>query len=110
VTADDQVLMSLRTTAGVIRVERSSRRVTLHIPPSVVSHQHAPVALANGRILVFDNGNFRAGSHVSYSRVVEIDPATQALVWSYADPMIGSFYAPYIAVVECADWRSAMRR
>ena len=96
VTADNTVLMSLRTTSGVIGVERTSGRVTLHIPPAVLSHQHAPVALANGRILVFDNGNFRVGQHVIHSRVVEIDPATQEVVWSYADPMSSSFYTPYM--------------
>jgi Arylsulfotransferase (ASST) len=60
----------------------------------MVSQQHAPVALDNGRILVFDNGNFRAGQHVVRSRVVEIDPATQTVVWSYTDPMASSFYKP----------------
>jgi outer membrane protein assembly factor BamB len=96
VTTDDTVLMSLRVTAGLIGVVRDSGRVTLHIPPTVLSHQHAPVALANGHILVFDNGNFRAGQHVVHSRVVEIDPATQTVVWSYADPMASSFYTPYM--------------
>ena len=96
VMADGTVLMSLRVTSGVIGVDRASGRVTLHIPPGVLSHQHAPVPLANGRILVFDNGNFRAGQYVTHSRVVEIDPVTQQVVWSYTDPMASSFYTPYM--------------
>jgi len=45
VAGDGSVLMSLRTTSGIIGVDKASGAVTLHIPPSVVSHQHAPVPL-----------------------------------------------------------------
>ena len=93
---DGRVLMSLRTTAGIIAVDRASGEPTLHIPPSVVSHQHAPVELANGHVLAFDNGNFRSGSHVAFSRVVEVDPATNEVVWSYADPVVNSFYSAFM--------------
>lgn len=96
VRADGLVLMSLRTTSGVIGVDRASGDVKLHIPPSVVSHQHAPVALADGRILVFDNGNFRTGSHVAFSRVLEVDPVTHEVVWAYADEMVNSFYSAFM--------------
>jgi hypothetical protein len=96
VMADGTVLMSLRTTSGVIGVDRASGRVTLHIPPGVISHQHAPVPLANGNVLIFDNGNFRAGGHVAHSRVIEVDPRTMQIAWSYADPFISSFYTPYM--------------
>lgn len=96
VTAEGDVLMSLRVTSGVIRVDRASGQVVSHFGRDLVSHQHAPVALENGNVLVFDNGNFREGQHVAYSRVLEIDPQTQAIVWSYADPMVSAFYTPYM--------------
>ncbi|HEX8602085.1 MAG TPA: aryl-sulfate sulfotransferase [Pseudoduganella sp.] len=96
VTADGLVLMSLRTTSGIIGVAKDSGRVMLHIPPSVVSHQHAPVALENGNILAFDNGNFRSGQHVAFSRVLEIDPRTNAVVWSYQDELVNAFYTAYM--------------
>lgn len=96
VMADGTVLMSLRVTAGIIGVDRASGAVTLHIPPSVVSHQHAPVPLHNGHILTFDNGNFRSGSHVPFSRVLEIDPADHRVVWSYADEMVNSFFTAFM--------------
>ena len=42
--------------------------------------QHDPVILENGNILIFDNlGNF--GS----SRVLEVNPMTQEVVWKYGD-------------------------
>jgi outer membrane protein assembly factor BamB len=96
VMADGTVLMSLRTTAGIIGVDRASGAVVIHIPPSVVSHQHAPVPLANGHILAFDNGNFRAGAHIAFSRVVELDPATHDVVWSYQDENVTAFYTPFM--------------
>jgi hypothetical protein len=96
VTPDGLVIMSLRTTSGIIGVERESGRVRLHIPPELVSHQHAPVALENGNILAFDNGNFRAGGTVVFSRVVEIDPRTKAVVWSYQDQLANAFYTAYM--------------
>ena len=96
VRADGSVLMSLRTTSGIIAVDKASGAVKLHIPPSVVSHQHAPVALDNGHILAFDNGNFREGAHVAFSRVVEIDPAGHRVVWSYQDEMVNAFYTAFM--------------
>jgi hypothetical protein len=96
VTAQGLVLMSLRTTSGVIGVDKASGEVQLHIPPDVVSHQHAPVPLDNGHILVFDNGNFRAGAHVAYSRVLEIDPQDNRVVWQYADETANLFYSPFM--------------
>ena len=95
-TAEGLVLMSLRTTSGIIGVDKASGQVRLHIPPDVVSHQHAPVALANGNILAFDNGNFRRGAHVAFSRVVEIDPRTQRIVCQYADETVNLFYTPFM--------------
>ncbi|WP_070106193.1 aryl-sulfate sulfotransferase [Burkholderia plantarii] len=96
VNARGEVLMSLRTTSGIIAVDRQTGGVTMHIPPSLVSHQHAPVALANGNILTFDNGNFRTGAHVAFSRVLEIDPASGEVVWSYADDMVNMFYSAFM--------------
>ena len=96
VDARGEVLMSLRTTSGVIAVDRQTGGVTMHIPPSLVSHQHSPVALANGNILVFDNGNSRTGAHVAFSRVLEIDPASREVVWSYADDMVNMFYSAFM--------------
>jgi hypothetical protein len=67
-----------------------------HVGPEILSHQHAPVELANGNILVFDNGNFRAGVSTSYTRVVEINPTTKAIAWQYTDTPRQSFYCPFM--------------
>lgn len=95
-TADGTVLMSLRTTSGIIGVNRQTGVARTLIPPAQLSHQHAPVALENGNILVFDNGNFRLGKYVNFSRVLEIDPRTQKIAWEYTDPMPNAFYSAYM--------------
>jgi hypothetical protein len=43
--------------------------------------QHQPTALANGRLLLFDNGGARG-----YSQVLEVDPASGAVAWAWPDP------------------------
>ncbi|CAN5768403.1 aryl-sulfate sulfotransferase [soil metagenome] len=96
VDADGLVLMSLRTTSGIIGVSKATGNVELHIGTDVLSHQHAPVALPNGNIMAFDNGNFRRGAHVAYSRVVEVDPASKQVVWSYADEMVNAFFTAFM--------------
>ena len=90
------VLMSLRTTSGVIGVERSSGAVKFRIPYGTVTQQHSPVELANGNILIFDNGNLRPGISTTFSRVIEVNPATGAIEWSYADEMPAAFFSPYM--------------
>jgi hypothetical protein len=56
--------------------------------PGILERPHHPTVLNNGHILIFDNGRPQRG----YSRVVELDPVTKEIVWSYeADPR-ESFY------------------
>lgn len=51
---------------------------------------HMPRMLPTGNILVFDNGEGRG-----YSRIVEVDPAREKIVWEYeADPP-ASFFSPW---------------
>ena len=96
VTGNGLVLMSLRTTSGVIAVRRDTGAVVWHIGPEVVAQQHTPVETDDGKILVFDNGNLRTGSTSPFSRVIEVDPATNEVVWQYVDPMPPTFFSPYM--------------
>ena len=50
--------------------------------PGIIDGQHKPHMLANGNVLIFDNGTLRG-----YSRVIELDPITETIAWEYvADP------------------------
>lgn len=90
------VLMSLRTTSGLLAIDPGSGRPAWQFGPDVLSGQHTPEELDDGRILVFDNGNFRLGSSTPFSRVVELDPATMSVGWEYADPLRPAFFSPFM--------------
>lgn len=96
VTRDGLILMSLRTTSGVIAVDRASGRIVWHAGPDVVAQQHTPVEMDDGSILVFDNGNLRVGSSNPYSRAIQFDPKTMETTWDYTDPNAPSFFSPFM--------------
>ncbi len=54
----------------------------------VLQGPHEASLLANGNVLVFDNG-IRGRRH---SRIVEVDPATEEIVWSWSAPEPSDFY------------------
>jgi hypothetical protein len=56
--------------------------------PGELDRPHDPRLLANGNILIFDNGNRRG-----YSRVVEMDPGTGEIVWEYRGSPPESFFS-----------------
>jgi len=55
-----------------------------------VTGQHNPTWLPNGNILVFDNGR-------DASRVIEIDPKTSKIEWTYRGPVPHQFFAGHIS-------------
>ena len=52
--------------------------------------QHEPTALANGNLLLFDN---RGGGNAS--RILELDPSTLEIAWSYTGDPPESFFSTY---------------
>jgi Arylsulfotransferase (ASST) len=99
-TREGLVLMSLRVTSGVVAVDRKTGAVAWRIGPDVLAQQHTPIEMADGSILVFDNGNLRPGVTSPYSRAVQVDPKTQLVVWEYTDPMRPVFFSPYMGSAE----------
>jgi hypothetical protein len=65
-------------TIGVI--DRASGEIVWAWGPGVLDGQHSPVMMKNGNLLVFDNGTERG-----YSRVIELDPLKERIVWDYSD-------------------------
>lgn len=90
---DGNILFSPRSLSEVIKIEYPSGKVIGRYGRGEIYHQHDCRELANGNILIFDNGPHRPGYGAPYSRVVEIDPNTGKIVWEYkADPP-HSFYS-----------------
>lgn len=75
-------LISFRHGSMMFILDRETRAIVWKCIASDIEGgiegQHAPTLLANGRILLFDNGRYRGGS-----RVIEIDPVTLKIVWEY---------------------------
>ena len=60
--------------------------------------QHDPRPLPNGNLLVYDNGTQRRWmGMLPHSRVFEIDPRTDEIVWEYVDNPLFNFYSPQIS-------------
>ena len=75
------LLVSLRN-LNMIGIIDSDRRVVKWALVGMFGHQHDPDFMNNGHIMVFDNWGGR--SHKSVSRILEIDPVTQRVVWRYS--------------------------
>ncbi|HTF46736.1 MAG TPA: aryl-sulfate sulfotransferase [Pseudonocardia sp.] len=94
--ADGNVLASLRSVSSVVVIERSSGKVIWRLGPDVLAQQHCAHELADGRFLIFDNGVFRSGESVPYSRVIEVQPDTREITWSYRDSPPEAFFTPFM--------------
>jgi len=63
-----------------------------------LGHQNDVTVLENGNILVFDNGTHCSISFSQgYSRVLEINPNTNEMVWEYKDNPWMAFYSAYMS-------------
>jgi len=97
VTANGDLLVSYRSTSTVGIVDRATGSFSWKWGPGQISHQHQPTFLDNGRVLLFDNGSHRLAPSTNYSRLIEIDPETDEIMWEYrGDPPI-SFYSYQIS-------------
>jgi hypothetical protein len=91
-TPDGDWLLSFRLTSTIVVVDGSTGDVRWRWGADVFSHQHHATWLDNGHILVFDNGCHRR-DRPAFSQVVEIDPETREVVWSYTSEPILAFYS-----------------
>jgi hypothetical protein len=94
---DGNILLSFRNVSTLIMINRATGEVYWRLGAPSLSGQHAPHILANGHILVFDNGPHRLDESFPYSRVLEIDPATKSIVWKFQEPIPSNFFSPRIS-------------
>jgi hypothetical protein len=91
-TPDGDWLMSFRLTDTVAIVDPATGDFKWKWGPGVLSHQHHATWLENGHVLVFDNGCHRRRAP-SFSKVVEVDPDSNEITWSYQAETILAFYS-----------------
>ncbi|MFW6075603.1 MAG: aryl-sulfate sulfotransferase [Chloroflexota bacterium] len=95
--ADGNLLVSFRHPSMVTIIERRSGEVIWKFGAPPLAQQHAPVELENGNILIFDNGTHRLDHEIPHSRVIEVDPETKEIVWSYQERYVSDFFSPLIS-------------
>ena len=94
---DGDLVVGFRNISTVAIVDRDTGgiRWTLGSPP--LAQQHDPRPLPNGNLTIFDNGAHRADQPAPYSRVIEVEPRSGAIVWEYRDQSLFDFFSPYIS-------------
>ena len=81
------ILISLRTLDVIAIVDMETEEVCWALSGQWL-RQHEPMLLDNGNILLFDNLG-----HNGMSKVIEIDPFTQEIVWAYEGTAENGFYS-----------------
>lgn len=72
-------------TIGVI--DRQTAKVVWAWGPGELLGPHMPTMLPNGHLLVYDNGSNTSVRVRGHTRVIELDPISEKIVWQYkADP------------------------
>jgi hypothetical protein len=91
------ILASLRSVSAVIIIERSTGDIVWKLGSDVLAQQHNATELENGNILIFDNGAFRQGESITYSRAIEVDRVSKKIVWEYRDSsQMHNFFTPFM--------------
>ncbi|MGD8239589.1 MAG: aryl-sulfate sulfotransferase [Armatimonadota bacterium] len=86
------VLISHRTISTIAVIERETGEVVWAYGPGNIDFQHHANMIDTGHILVFDNG-----THRDYSRVIELNPVTEQIVWEFKDDPPQRMHAKYLS-------------
>jgi outer membrane protein assembly factor BamB len=95
--SDGDLLVSFRNISTIIRIRRQTGEIVWKLGAPPLAGQHAPTPLANGNILIFDNGPHRLDHTFPFSRVIEVNPATNEILWKYQEANLYNFYSPRIS-------------
>jgi len=95
--SDGDLLVSFRNISTIIRIRRQTGEIVWKLGAPPLAGQHAPTPLANGNILIFDNGPHRLDHTFPFSRVIEVNPATNEIMWKYQEANLYNFYSPRIS-------------
>ena len=101
---DGNVLLSLRHLSTIVRINRQTDEIDWELGAPPLSGAHGVNPLQNGNYLIFDNGPYRVDqgtlapvNYAPFSRVLEVEPTTNTITWSYQDPARASLWSPLIS-------------
>lgn len=93
----DRVMVSFRSISTVGIIDKTTGDFEWKLGGDVLAQQHDPCMLDNGNVLIFDNGTQRRDDSFAYSRVIEVDPSTNEIVWEYQDTPSLNFHSNIIS-------------
>ena len=93
----DRVMFSFRNISTVGIIDRATDAIVWQLGDDILAQQHDPSLLDNGNILIYDNGSHRRNDPLPASRVIEVNPATNEIVWQYRDNPPFNFFSAYIS-------------
>ncbi len=94
---DDRVMVSFRNLSTVGIIDKKSGDWVWKLGYETLAQQHDPSMLPNGNVLIYDNGSHRQHDPMPSSRVIEVDPSTNEIIWEYRDTPRYNFFSPYIS-------------
>lgn len=83
----DNVLVSIRSLDLIVIIDLATKEAVWGMTGLWI-RQHQPTLLDNGNLLIFDNRG-----HHGMSKVIELDPKTQEIVWAYEGDEENDFYS-----------------
>ncbi len=97
--ANGDIIHNQRTNGMMSIIDRETREVKWSLADARFGQQHDVQELENGNLLFFANGATLAGvlGPDCGSRIVELDPATNEIVWEYAPTPAHSFFSWFIS-------------
>lgn len=91
---DGNVLLTSRGVSAIHIIDKKTGKVKWRSTPEMgVCHPHDATMLPNGNIMWFDNGMERNDTEQMYTRVAEVNPRTNKIVWEYKDNPPHEFYS-----------------
>jgi len=93
----NRVMFSFRNISTIGMIDKATGEIVWRLGGEALAQQHDPSLLPNGNVLVYDNGSHSAHHALPFSRVIEVDPATNNIVWEYFDNPAYNFFSPYIS-------------
>lgn len=95
---DGKVLLSFREISVVMLVKWPEGDLLWKWGRDLISHPHDATLTPEGNALIFDNGTHHPVT--PHSRVVEVDMATNKIVWQYVPRVVFSFFSGHIGGCE----------
>ena len=93
------IMINQRMTGFMGHIDKQTKKFNWCLQDHEFGQQHDVQMLENGNILFFANGSTHASSHGPEvgSRVIELDPADNSIVWEYSTKAPRDFFSWYIS-------------